>query len=289
MIQDLGEHCFNNSYRPGVCPADDSPILFYRGREIFIKTEGDERFPVFGQLKQSASFRDRKPTLLFSIDGKDYFLYRDLPDEDLPDESNFPGFSWERIEVLRRPDDVSAFAGVTGMQLYSWYKSRRFCPACGSKMQHDERERMMYCPACGQKEYPKICPAVIVAVTDNDRLLLTKYADGPTKNYALVAGFAEIGETIEDTARREVMEETGLKIKNLQYYKSQPWSFTDTLLMGFFAEVDGSRKITLQRSELSVGKWCTRDEIPEDNGVSLTSEMMGVFKRGGRPFHVDTF
>ncbi len=178
----------------------------------------------------------------------------------------------------------AAFAGVTGLQLASWYRTRRFCPACGSPMLHDERERMMRCPACGQTEYPKICPAVIVAVTDEDRILLTRYANGTTKNYALVAGFAEIGETIEGTVRREVMEEVGLKLKNLRYYKSQPWSFTDTLLMGFFAEVDGSTEITLQLEELSVGNWCTRDVVPEDDGISLTREMTGVFKHRGLPF-----
>ncbi len=125
-----------------------------------------------------------------------------------------------------------------------------------------------------------ICPAVIVSVTVKDRLLLTKYAGRANLNYALIAGFAEIGETIEETVEREVMEEVGLKVKNIRYYKSQPWSFTDTLLMGFFADVDGESRILLDETELSVGKWCTRDEIPEDDGVSLTREMMAVFKAG---------
>ena len=84
--------------------------------------------------------------------------------------------------------------------------------------------------------YPKICPAVIVAIHDGDRLVLTRYKDRPFKHYALVAGFNEIGESIEETVHREVFEETGLRVKNLRFYKSQPWTFTDTLLFGFFAE-----------------------------------------------------
>ena len=138
----------------------------------------------------------------------------------------------------------------------------------------------MYCPACGQREYPKLNPAVIVAVTEGDKLLLTKYAGRAYTKYALIAGYTEIGETVEETVQREVMEEVGLKVKNIRYYKSQPWSFTDTLLMGFFVEVDGDDTIRLDENELQVAKWCSREEIPENDGISLTREMMEVFKNG---------
>lgn len=188
---------------------------------------------------------------------------------------------WLPIDSLRGvAQREAAFAGVTGYQLADWYESRRFCPRCGRPMVHDEKERMMRCTACGLLEYPKICPAVIVGVQAGDRLLLTRYAGRSYRRYALIAGFAEIGETIEETVQREVMEEVGLRVKNLRYYKSQPWSFTGTLLMGFFAELDGADAIHLDRMELSEARWCTRDEIPEDDGVSLTREMMRVFKEG---------
>lgn len=191
----------------------------------------------------------------------------------------FADFSWEKIEFLRTAlPKAAAFAGVTGFQLWGWYSARRFCPRCGKRLVHDEKERMMRCTSCGQMEYPKICPAVIVGVTNGDKILLTRYAGRTYKRYALIAGFAEIGETIEETVQREVMEEVGLKVKNIRYYKSQPWSFSDTLLMGFFAELDGDEAICLDEDELSEGVWCTREEIPEDDGVSLTREMMRIFK-----------
>ena len=139
----------------------------------------------------------------------------------------------------------------------------------------------MVCPACGNTVYPKICPAVIVAIHDGDRLVLTKYKDRPVKHYALVAGFNEIGESIEETVHREVLEETGLRVRNLRFYKSQPWVFTDTLLFGFFAELDGSDKITVQEDELSEAGWFHRSEIPEDRThLSLTGEMMEQFRKG---------
>ena len=132
---------------------------------------------------------------------------------------------------------------------------------------------------CNNMVFPKICPAVIIGVTDGDRILLTKYAGRTYKNYALVAGFTEIGETLEQTVEREVMEEVGLHVKNIRYYKSQPWALSGSLLAGFFCELDGDDTISLQEDELSVGKWAYADDLElEDDGISLTREMILKFK-----------
>lgn len=184
-------------------------------------------------------------TYLFSIDGQGYYLAEGI------DPENFPGFELKDNQYFReaRPK-YRQFAAVTGWQLYRWYQSRKFCGHCGQPMVHDDKERMMRCPDCGMMEFPKICPAVIIAVTHGDKILMSKYAGREYKKYALLAGFNETGESIEETVRREVMEEVGLKVKNMRYYKSQPWSFTDTLLMGFFCELDGEDGITLDTDEL---------------------------------------
>ena len=148
-------------------------------------------------------------------------------------------------------------------------------------MQRDEKERMLFCPECRNMEFPKICPAVIIGVTDGNRILMSKYAGRAYKKYALLAGFTEIGETVEETVAREVMEEVGLKVKNIRYYKSQPWSFSDTLLMGFYCDLDGEDKITLDREELALAEWFEREEIPDQmSGESLTNEMIQHFKHG---------
>ncbi len=281
MIQDIGANRYHNEYYPAV-PCEQSRVLCYRDREIFVKCrEGVLSFLTYGQVMEYFPELKGRETYLFSVDGTGYYLFRGQEGDAFSKRASdvFPEFGWEKIELMRtaHPKEA-AFAGVTGMQLYGWYSSRQFCPRCGQPMKHSDNERMMKCPACGQMEYPKICPAVIVGVTNGDRLLLTKYAGRAYTRYALIAGFAEIGETIEETVQREVMEEVGLKVKNIRYYKSQPWSFTDTLLMGFFAELDGDDSIRLDENELSVAEWHTRDDIPEDDGVSLTREMMRVFK-----------
>ena len=151
-------------------------------------------------------------------------------------------------------------------------------------MKHDTKERMMYCPVCGRHEYPVLMPAVIVGITNGDKIICSKYEGRSFKQYALIAGFAEIGETIEETVHREVMEEVGLKVKNLRYYKSQPWSFSGTLLFGFFCDVDGDDTLTVDHEELSVAQWFERDKIiGQDTDSSLTNEMMMVFAAGKEP------
>ncbi len=275
MIQDIGKGRYRNEYTP-TKPLPDSRVLCCRGNEALVRLKDKKvSFLTYQETVENAKGFAGAYTYLFSIDKVSYFLIQGL------EASMFPGSSWQRPDIFRSTAyRTEAFAGITGMQLAAWYESRCFCPRCGRPMRHDNAERMMRCDFCGQMEYPKISPAVIVGVTNGDRLLLTRYAGRSYKRFALVAGFTEIGETAEETVEREVMEEVGLKVKNICYYKSQPWSFTGTLLMGFFAEVDGDATIRLDRSELSAAEWHTGDEIPEDDGISLTREMMRVFREG---------
>ncbi|MBP1762022.1 MAG: pyrophosphohydrolase containing a Zn-finger, nucleic-acid-binding, partial [Firmicutes bacterium] len=214
---------------------------------------------------------------LFSIDETKFFL------ADMQNELKLAPFGYEKISILRfaRPKDL-VFAGLTAYQLYNFYQTNRYCGRCGSLMERDHKERMLSCSSCHNKVYPKIAPAVIVGVTNGDRILLTKYTDREYKRYALIAGFMEIGETAEETVKREVMEETGVKVKNITYYKSQPWAIDNNILLGFFAELDGDDSITLDKAELEAAEWLSRSEITEvDDGFSLTREMIIKFKNGG--------
>ena len=137
----------------------------------------------------------------------------------------------------------------------------------------------MRCEKCGNMIFPKICPAVIVGVTHGEKLLLARELRS-TVRYGLIAGFMEIGETAEQCVAREVMEEVGLKVKNIRYYKSQPWGIAGNISLGFYCDLDGDdEKVKIQEEELSLATWFSRDEIPyEDNGISLTGEMIRIFK-----------
>ena len=173
---------------------------------------------------------------------------------------------------------------MTAWHLFCWYKNSLYCGHCGTRTVHDSVERMMRCPACGNLIYPRISPAVIVAVTDGDRIVLSKYAGRSYTRHSLLAGFIEIGETAEEAVAREVMEEVGLKVKNIRYYKSQPWGIAGNLSIGYFCDLGGEDTIRLDTQELSMAQWFPRDNLPaKDDGISLTREMIRIFAEGNEP------
>lgn len=279
MIQDIGKHEFDRNYSLQKPTQQDIALCYGAGKVLLRQENGVYSLPRFGDFPTEYRPDEESACHVFALDGVGcYTAQTTMTEEQLPDTT------WEYVSMrsLRavRPMEV-AFAAVTGSQLQRWYECRSYCGRCGSKTEHSRTERAVVCPECGLTEYPKICPAVIVAVKDGDKLLVTRYANRPYNGWALIAGFAEIGETLEDTVHREVMEEVGLRVKNLRYYKNQPWAFTDTLLVGFYCELDGEADITLDHNELCEGVWLSRDEIPpRENDISLTAEMMERFRLG---------
>ena len=275
MIQELQPYIFYNEYRQTE-PGNEDIIVCISERRILVKEEnGNISFPTYEEFSKKNDGKGlwRKPdfTYLFAIDQTQFFLCWD---------TGLEGYEYHTMQSLRSaaPKHL-AYAGMVAMQLADWHEAHRFCGRCGHEMKHDDKERMMRCPDCGQMEYPKICPCVIVGVIHEDKILVTKYRGRKTKFYALVAGFAEVGETIEETVHREVFEETGVHVKNLKYYKCQPWPFSESLLFGFFCELDGSEKITMQEDELSLAKWISRDELDVTcDDFALTNEMLWIFK-----------
>ena len=126
--------------------------------------------------------------------------------------------------------------------------------------------------------YPRINPGVIVGVQNGERLLLTKYAGRGFTNWALIAGFTEIGESLEQTVAREVMEEAGVHVKNIRYFGNQPWPRSSSLLVGYFCELDGSEVVKLDDQELACAEWVHWSEVPhEPDDYSLTRTMMCAF------------
>lgn len=299
MIQDIFPKRLDNQYQ-AILPGLQDTIFLFAGSSILGKLgSGQIEYPSYSEFlsgagKGSEIVDDYDFIYLLSIDGEKYFLA--LPkreilrgefssetlDETLHREYSSPleGCEFIGVDVFRRAlPKYRAFAAITAYHLYGWYRDTKYCGRCGAILEHDKRERMLHCTKCKNMVYPKISPAVIVAVTDKSRILLTKYAGRTYKNYALVAGFSEIGETYEDTVRREVMEEVGLQVKNIRYYKSQPWAPSASLLAGFYCELEGDDTIHLQEDELSVGKWVEAQDLElEDDGISLTREMILHFK-----------
>ncbi len=244
-------------------PAENDRVICVKDGKVLLSLSGDRIiYPTVKEASETGKY-------LLSVGETRYFVGYG--------EENGK-YTYENLRGIRTAESKKeVFAGLTALHIINWYNNNAFCGRCGNKMHHSDTERAMACD-CGNIVYPVICPAVIVAVISKDRLLMTKYNRGYA-NWALVAGYTEIGETIEQTVHREVMEETGLKVKNLRYYKSQPWGLSSSLLYGFFCEVDGSDDIKLDNVELKEGKWFAREEIDfSDDDFSLTREMIGKFK-----------
>lgn len=271
MIQDIEPKKLYNQYKNRVPQAGDTVFCFY-GNQVLLCGEKDNlQFPEYGQLPEGADCK-----YLFSIEDKAYYLFIG------EDKAVIPDFTYEKMFQVRSYEPKEqVFAASTAYHLYVWYRDNRFCGRCGSVLEHNQDQRMLQC-ACGNLVFPKIAPAVIVGVTNGDKLLMTKYANREYKRYALIAGFTEIGETPEQTVEREVFEEAGIKVKNIRYYKSQPWGFDSNLLLGYFAELDGDSHITMDTEELSTAEWISRENIETEQddkvNLSLTREMMMVFK-----------
>lgn len=175
------------------------------------------------------------------------------------------------------------FAAILAWQLYTWIDANQYCGHDGKLMHMDMQERALRCDACNRLIYPTLSPAVIVGVIHNGRILVTRYSaqHSSYSHDALVAGYAEAGETIEETVKREVKEETGLDVSDIVYYRSQPWPFSSSLLFGFFCHVSGSSQIHLDRNELKTAEWKSRtDAIDTADDSSLTHEMIEVFQKG---------
>ena len=260
MYHEIGDHIFNNNYEYNIKPNEDDYVLCYGSRNVLLI--GDT-IPTY----KEAMLSDHNYIYAFSIDDKKYFLCLDSVITETP------------IQIFRtiKPLYLS-LAIITGYHLFNWYNKNKYCGACGKKTFISTTVRALECE-CGNQIFPTIAPAVIVGLIHNDRILLTKYQTG-YNNLALVAGYNEIGETLEQTVVREVLEEVGLHVNKVKYFKNQPWGLSGTNLVGFWATVsDSDDTPILQESELSFGKWFKKDEIDlETSNTSLTREMILYFK-----------
>lgn len=163
-------------------------------------------------------------------------------------------------QLLSEEPDLFQLVG-RGVQLAEFYRSHKFCGYCGHLMHQSNTEWAMLCSHCGERYYPQIAPCIIVAIRQEDKILLAQHTRHRNGIYTALAGFAEVGETLEQTVAREVMEETQIRVKNLRYVASQPWPFPQSLMMAFTAEYAGG-EIVIDKKELLNAGWYRFDALP---------------------------
>lgn len=194
------------------------------------------------------------------IHHNDHVIARDLLEhESVPD-----GYQLIPIRELIQLWSTTEFLQASrAVQLLEWRRNHKFCSHCGHATEIHSKEYAMVCPACGYHQYPRVQPCVITIITKgDDELLLAKSARNKSNMYGLIAGFVEVGETLEEAVQREAFEEVGVKLKNIRYMSSQPWPFPSNLMIAFHAEYD-SGDIQLQLEEISDAQFFKFDQLPE--------------------------
>ncbi len=184
-----------------------------------------------------------------------------------------------QILVLLQEPDLSI--ALTAAHLARWRRTTRFCGVCGHATEPSRRHRAMVCRACGHLAFPRVSPAVIVQVTRDDRILLGRSRRHPRGGFSVLAGFVDPGESLEDTVRREVEEESGIRVRRVRYFGSQPWPFPDSLMVGFTAVYDAG-EIDSADGELEDVGWFAADALPPvPPGYSIARALIDDFARRG--------
>lgn len=273
MIQEIAPHIFNNKY---ICVTEISPedyVLYFRDNMLMLKKTDDE--PDIPERKDLSGLKEPGEAIyLFSLNERNCFLIKEYQHPD-PDT-----FVFEEINFFRtlKKKEV-AWISIVGNQLMNWYSLNQYCGRCGHKTKLMTHERAITCPHCHTTVYPKISPAIIVAITCGDKILLAQGRNFRNSFYSLVAGYADIGESLEDAVKREVMEEVGIEVKNISYYKSQPWPFSGSMMIGYWAEADDSQPIHIDENEIVDAQWFTRGNLPNHpTSISIAGEMIGLFE-----------
>jgi len=178
--------------------------------------------------------------------------------------------------VSKIDEDLVLLAGLAN-QLVNWSRNHRFCGKCGNLTKDKKDERAKICSDCDQIYYPRLSPAIIVAVLKDDKILLAHSQRFPSKFYSVLAGFVEPGENLVECVKREVREEVGIEVKDIKYFGSQPWPYPDSLMIAFTAEYDGG-EIKVDETEITDAGWFAREDIPRiPPSISIARKLIDWF------------
>ena len=192
----------------GARPQANSYLICFSGSRVLVRRDGDHiDLPVYEELLPFLP-EGFIPFELAHVDSRTIFTAHPYKGSVLPETEQF---RYEDVHIFRSLPFSKAVLITTCWHLWSWYQSHRFCGCCGHANQPDEKERALRCTACGRLSFPVICPAVIVAVTCGEKILLAKSLNSPYRHYGLVAGYVEVGETLEQLLQHDAV---GSKLGN---------------------------------------------------------------------------
>lgn len=272
MIQDILPHHFDNTFQSKSYIEANDFVFHFRDNALLLKKEkGEFHLPRKEELNSCAS----EGIFMFELNHTACFLVWDC-------ESTKNAMLAYYEVSFRNPfcqKEIDWSAGVA-LQLKNWYQAHKFCGKCGSVTKHKQDERAILCPSCKSILFPHISPAIIVAILCEDKILLARGASFPEGYFSLIAGYLDVGESIEDAVRREVREEVGVEIKNIRYYNSQPWPFSGSMMIGFIAEAKEHQDIKIDGLEILEADWFQGDKLPNyPPDRSIAGEIIEKFKQ----------
>jgi NAD+ diphosphatase len=253
---------------------EDIWILFKNNRAMLFNIDGEYRFPQLGDIKR-LNIEISYIQCIGDINGLN-LMCGEVENEIENDEIEY----MDLMTIAKQEDELMYTLASKGSLFLNWLKLNKCCGVCGSEnyLKDSYTERALVCSKCGNTTWPRTSPAVIVAVTREDKLLLVYNKQFPERKYSVIAGFVEYGETFEDCVKREVYEEAGIKVKNIKYFGSQPWPFPNSMMVAFTAEyLEG--EIRPDGEEISQAGWFSKDEVKEKyiESFSIGSKLIQWF------------
>jgi len=257
---------------PSFEPASALWFIFNKGK-LLIKTANEP-----GLIPETSDLGRYKPVLmrkqyLGALDARPCFA-AELPDEN-PRETQLK-FQELRSLFGLMEENLIWIAGRANQLVY-WNQTHQYCGACGRPTDDKTDERAKICPQCSLINYPRLSPAVIVAVLKNNQILLGRNKRFKLPFYSVLAGFVEPGETLEECVKREIREEVGIRVKNIRYFGSQPWPFPNSLMIAFVADY-GDGEIRTDGAEIVDAAWFAKDRLPQiPPKISIARQLIDWF------------
>lgn len=248
--------------------SESSWMFVFSGSRLLIQIQEEKIF--IPRLSVIPDLKAADGVHLGALDGTSCYAF-DMPKNDY----DMKGMMFSGLRSLHgRLDDAFFRIAGYGLQTLRWHNAHQYCGHCGNRMQDKTDERAKVCRQCNAVYFPRISPAVIVAVLKNDRILLahaTRFAGSPI--YSVIAGYVEVGETLEQAVEREVFEEVNIKVDRIRYFGSQPWHYSGSLMIAFTAEYAGGT-LKPDMDEIDDAGWFSADALPEIPGWGSISRRL---------------
>lgn len=249
------------TFKPAIFPPTNQTgptwwFLFNNGKLLVNSNKNVIDVPCVHELAE-LGVRTVRQQYLGTLSGKHCFS------GELPDDPVLPeGFTLRPLRGLFEllSEEMYSIAGLAA-QIVTWDQNHQYCGRCGTAMETKPDERVKFCPKCNLMNYPRISPCIIVAVIKDKEILLARSYHWKPGWYSVIAGFVEPGETLEECVKREVHEEVGIKVKNIQYFGSQPWPYPHILMIAFIADYE-SGKLSIDPNEIEDAGWYQKETLP---------------------------